>query len=85
MDVGSVEIAGANLYLSHERMHASHALSIFPMFVRSLMQEHISDLDPRSGHMGAKKQCFEYAVFSCFVARSDAVAELGSPLSGGAT
>jgi len=36
-------------------------------------------------HMGAKKQCFGCAAFNCFVARSDAVAELGSPFSGGST
>ncbi|SQH76230.1 protein of unknown function [Shewanella benthica] len=35
-------------------------------------------LDPRSGHMGAKKQYFGCAAFNCFVARSDAVAELGT-------
>ncbi|CAM3508974.1 hypothetical protein [Shewanella violacea] len=30
-DVGSVEIAGANLYLAHEEIHASHALFMSPM------------------------------------------------------
>ena len=37
MDVGSVEIAGANLYLSHGMNLTAFGLFIFPMFVRSLL------------------------------------------------